>query len=349
VKRLAFAVPGDLATPTGGYAYDRHIVAELGRLGWHVDVLDLGDTFPRPSAAELAGARAQLLAVADDVPIVIDGLAYGVMPEIARAVASRHPLIALVHHPLAFETGLSPSDAARFHASERAALACASAVIASSPSTARLLASEFDVAPDKISVVVPGTEPRPPARGSGGRTVALLAVGSLVPRKGYDILIDALAEIAGLDWRLAIAGDRTRDPATAAAIDGEIERRGLAERIAILGAVDAERLAVLYDEADLFVLASRFEGYGMAFAEALAHGLPLVGTTAGAIPDTVPEGAGMLVPPDDARALAQALRELIENDDARRTLAAGARRAALQLPTWPRSAELFARAVEAIR
>ena len=125
-----------------------------------------------------------------------------------------------------------------------------------------------------------------------------------------------------------------------------LRAHNLGNRVAVLGAVSPERLAELYAGADLFVLASRFEGYGMAYAEAIAHGLPVVGTTAGAIPDTVPAGAGVLVAPDDAAALALALRRLIENPDERRRLATSARAAARQLPTWQDSAKIFSRALE---
>jgi glycosyltransferase involved in cell wall biosynthesis len=161
--------------------------------------------------------------------------------------------------------------------------------------------------------------------------------------------VAALAGLRDLPWHLTIAGDRTRSPATAASLDADILRHGLGDRIAVLGAVADQRLADLHAEADLFVLPSRFEGYGMAFAEAIAHGLPVIGTTAGAIPDTVPDGAGILVPPDDAAALAHALRRLIANASERESLAAAARAAAARLPTWRQSAEEFARAIEAVR
>jgi glycosyltransferase involved in cell wall biosynthesis len=281
--------------------------------------------------------------------MVIDGLAFGAMPEIAAALAPAHPLIALVHHPLALETGLPAAEADRLRDRERAALATASGVIVTSPSTARLLAADYGVAPDDVAIVLPGNEPRTPARGSSDGVVSLLAVGSLVPRKGYDVLVAALADLKDLSWRLAIAGDRSRDTETARRLDADIGRRGLADRIAVLGAVTDARLAELHAQADVFVLASRFEGYGMAFAEAIAHGLPVIGTTAGAIPDTVPAGAGLLVAPDDAAALADALREVIAHPDARRRLAAGARAAAARLPTWRQSAARFAQAIEAMR
>jgi glycosyltransferase involved in cell wall biosynthesis len=161
-------------------------------------------------------------------------------------------------------------------------------------------------------------------------------------RKGYDLLIAALAGLAHLPWRLTIVGDRGRSPETARRLDAEIIRQNLSVRITFTGAVTPAALAALYVAADLFVLPSRFEGYGMAYAEAIAHGLPVVGTTAGAIPETVPAGAGVLVPPDDVEALAAALRPLIEHSEARERLAAGARAVADTLPTWPQSAKLFA-------
>ena len=149
-------------------------------------------------------------------------------------------------------------------------------------------------------------------------------------------------------WRLTIAGDRTRNPAAAARLDTDISAHALGDRVAVLGAVPPERVIELYLASDIFVLASRFEGYGMALAEAIAHGLPVVSTMAGTIPDTMPAGAGLLVPPDDAVAFAQALRRLIRNRAERQRLAANARGAATQLPTWQNSAQLFADAIAAV-
>jgi glycosyltransferase involved in cell wall biosynthesis len=348
VKTAVFVVPGDLATPTGGYAYDRRIIAELSALGWHAQVLDIGEGFPRPTAAARAAAQRRLAALPDGPPIVIDGLAFGVLATEAQALADRLTLVALVHHPLALENGLNAQEAAALRDSERAALPCARHVITTSASTARLLFADYAVAADRLSIVRPGTDrvaaqPRAP-----GAVVDLLAVGSVVPRKGYDILVAALAKVSDLPWRLIIAGDRARGAQTARELDADIARRGLAERITFAGAVAPARLLQLYAAADLFVLPSRFEGYGMAYAEAIAHGVPVVGTQAGAIPDTVPAGAGVLVPPDDVDALATVLRRLIESSSERECLAAGARAAAASFPTWQESAALFARTLEQV-
>jgi glycosyltransferase involved in cell wall biosynthesis len=346
VNALVFAVPGDLATPTGGYAYDRRIIGEMGKLGWDVQVASLGGGFPHPTSEQRAFAAAQLSAIPAARPVVVDGLAYGVLPGIAEKLRQRNPIVALVHHPLALETGLSTLQSAQMRECERAALACARRVIVTSAATARLLASDYGVAQDRLTVVLPGTDRAASARRSNGDIVRLLSVGALVPRKGFDVLIAALATLTDLPWHLTVAGDRTRDPAHAAQLDSDIARHRLGDRVAVLGAVPDSRIADLYGSSDVFVLASHFEGYGMAFAEALAHGLPVIGTTAGAIPDTVPQGAGVLVPPDDAQAMATALRRLIENPAARHEISACARGACASLQSWSDSAKLFAQAIE---
>jgi glycosyltransferase involved in cell wall biosynthesis len=348
VKRFAFAVPGDLATPTGGYAYDRRMIAELGQLGWQIDLLNLGEGFPWPNEATLTSAQTRLLSMPAGCRIVVDGLALGVLPETASQLAGRNPLLALVHHPLALERGILEEQASALRASERAALAAVQGVVVTSTTTARLVASDYGVPVQRIAVARPGNDRVPLAHGSRDGVVRLLSVGAVVPRKGFDVLIAALATLTDLSWRLTIAGDRTRDLNAAAQLDDDIGRHKLGSQIVALGAVSPQRLAALYAEADVFVLASHFEGYGMAYAEAVAHGLPVIGTNAGAIPDTVPPDAGLLVAPGDIPALALVLRRVIGDADLRRSLASAARAAAPQLPTWQHSAEIFARALETL-
>jgi glycosyltransferase involved in cell wall biosynthesis len=286
---------------------------------------------------------------------VIDGLAYGAMPEEAQALREHYPMVALVHHPLALETGLGDAEAAALHKSERAALACARHVIATSVATARLLIADYGVPAERLTVVQPGTDrvaAHESRRSHGSRrsdeALMLLTVGAIVPRKGYDMLVEALARLKDHPWRLVIVGDNTRSPETAARLDEDVARYGLSDRIEIAGPVSTERLAEFYAAADLFVLPSRFEGYGMAYTEAVAHGVPVVGTNAGAIPDTVPPGAGILVPPDDVDALANALRQLIDDAPERERLAAGARAASASFPTWRDSAVLFATVLDGL-
>jgi glycosyltransferase involved in cell wall biosynthesis len=345
VGRVTFAAPGDLATPTGGFVYDRRVIAELERLDWRVDFANLGEGFPWPSRERRQAAEARLAATPAGEPLVIDGLAFGVLPDAAARLCRNHPLIALVHHPLAMESGLSRARAASLRASERAALALTARIVVTSPSTARLLVADYDVPADRIDIAPPGVDPAPAASGSEDGVVRLISVGAVTPRKGYEVLIAALASIADLPWRLAIVGDLGRDPACAARLGAEIRRRGLSERIELLGAVSAKRLDELYLGADLFALASRHEGYGMAFSEAIARGLPVIGTTGGAIPETVPAGAGALVEPGDVEAMAIALRRLIENPGERRRMAGLAREAAREPPRWRDAGAVFARAL----
>ncbi len=326
-REIGFAVPGPLATRTGGYGYDRRLIEELRRRGLPVRHLEWPATFPAPDADALACVARSLAAWPDGSVVIIDGLAYGAMPEQVAAEAKRLRLVALVHHPLAMEPG-APTG---LLASERAALGHASAVITTSAGTAGSLRCDYDVPADRLLVAPPGTDPAPAASCSGAPP-HLLCVGTITPRKGHDTLVAALARIADLDWTCTLAGDVTRAPDFARAIGRRIEASGLATRITMAGEVDD--VGPLYQGADLFVLASRHEGYGMAFAEALAHGLPVVGTSAGAIPALVPQAAGALAPPDDPEALAQALRRLLTDPGARRRAARAARAAGEALPRW---------------
>lgn len=346
VKHVTFAVPGSLDTPTGGYAYDRRIMAELRDLGWEVACLDIGEGFPSPDEATRSAARSLLLKIPAGRPIVLDGLALGVLPDVAAELATRHPLLALVHHPLALEWGLSAGRADALRRSERTALAEVREVVVTSPTTAKLVASDYAVPAERITVARPGSDPAPRSAGSRNQVPHLLSVGAIVPRKGFDVLVAALTTLAELPWRLTIAGDLTRNSNEATKLRASLLRHGLTGRIETPGAVSSAQLALLYDNADLFVLASRFEGYGMAYAEALSHGLPIIGTTAGAIPDTVPPAAGLLVEAGDATALADALRSAISDVDLRHRLSDAAFAAARMLPTWKQSGAIFATALE---
>ena len=276
-RDLVFAVPEDLATPTGGYAYDRRMIAELSRIGWSATVMELGEGFPRPSRRTRAAALKRLSRLPPGRPIVIDGLAMGALPEL-KTLRRSHVLVGLVHHPLAFESGLSAAEAEALRISERTALSAARRVVTTSNTTKRIVMDAYQVSASRITVALPGSDPAPTARGSGETAVVMLSVGAVTSRKGYDVLVAALARLAHLPWRLLIAGDVTRDRVVSTRLAEDIARFGFEARIELLGAVSAQRLQALYDGADLFVLASRFEGYGMAIAEAIARGLPVVAT-----------------------------------------------------------------------
>lgn len=344
---LHLLVPGALDTRTGGYLYDRQIADGLRALGWTVTVHELDAGFPFPSAAALADAARVLKAIPDRATVLIDGLAFGAMPREAAAEADRLRLVALVHHPLAAETGLTADAAAALAASERAALAAARRVIVTSRATAAALAG-YGVARERIAVVEPGTARAPKAAGSTDGTVALLCVATVTPRKGHEVLIRALAALPALPWRLTCAGSLDRDPQTVDRVRALIAAHGLGARVTLAGELDERELAAQYDAADVFVLATEYEGYGMAVAEAVARGLPVIGTPTGAIPDLVSPRSGILVAPGDDAALAAALETMIGRPEARRRFAAETVLRRDRLPSWPVAALRMADALTAV-
>lgn len=340
--RVGFVIPGDLDAPTGGYGYDRRLMSELRARGWEVTHLPLAGAYPEAGPAERAEAAALLAAEPDGARLLIDGLAFGAVFGEMAMEARRLRLVALVHHPLGDESGLASDLARRLIESERRALALASAVVVTSAATARRLVEGFGVAPERITVAPPGTDRA--ARAPGGNTPPrILSIGSLIPRKRHDVLIDALAELADLDWEARIVGSDRMDPACAANLRERVVARGLERRVALPGGVADPRGELT--RADIFALASDYEGYGMAFAEALSQGLPVVACRAGAVADLVPEAAGGLAPPGDARAFAALLRPLIADRRHRALHAEAAWRAGQGLPDW---AETAARVAEAL-
>jgi glycosyltransferase involved in cell wall biosynthesis len=348
VREVAFAIPGDLAAPTGGYAYDRRVMAELRDMGWTIRHVLLPGDFPAPSPASIEATGAAFAELPPKMPVLVDGLAFGALPEDLLAQAGR-TFVALVHHPLGLETGLSPERSHELIARERAALVHASSVIVTSPATAALLAADFGVQPERITTALPGVEKGARSTGSGaGATPQLLAVGSLIPRKGYDVLVEALAEVSDLAWDCRIAGAMDRASDTAVDITRRIRSRGLEDRITLLGGLSDGRISAEYAAADIFVLASHFEGYGMVFAEALSHGLPIVACAGGATAQTVPADAGLLVEPGDWHGFSLALRRLLVDPKERYRRADAAWRHAAALPTWREAAVRIANVLEAL-
>lgn len=344
---VAFAIPGDLQTPTGGYAYDRRVLALLPSYGINPTHVALPGSFPAPSPTDLDETARRLAAVPARAKLLIDGLAYGALP--ARLIDGLdRRVIALVHHPLALETGLSDAQKAELVASETAALARACHVIVTSRSTADSLTADYGVPAARITVAEPGTDPALRSTGTG-TPMQLLAIGAVSARKAYDLLIAALEPLADLDWRLVIAGALDRNLDTVAALRRQIASSPLAERITLAGAVVPATLERFYGSADLFVSPSHYEGYGMVLAEAMARGLPIVCTTGGAAAETVPDAAAIKVPPGDAAALTAALRQALTNRKQRRTMADAAWEAGRRLPTWEETARRIAAAILEIK
>lgn len=352
-RHCSVLLAGDLDTPTGGYRYDRRLVQGLRARGWQVDLLVVDAGFPWPTPAGLAQADAALAALPDGHTVVADGLAFGAMPALAHRHRERLRWLALVHHPLGRETGLSATQRGALLASEADALAAARRIVVTSQATARELQALGWAREAPVDVIEPGVEqparaPQPrPVRAEG---LALLCVATITERKGHRVLVDALAGLQDRAWTLRCAGSLTRDAAAAEALRRTIAAHGLDERVRLLGEVDdAGALARLYAEADAFVLPSHYEGYGMVVTEALAHGLPVITTTGGALADTLPPAAGALVPPGDVPALHAALARLIDDTGWRERAAAAARQVGAALPGWDAAVARFERVLTALQ
>jgi glycosyltransferase involved in cell wall biosynthesis len=341
MTNVTVLVPGDLGTPTGGYTYDRRIVGGLEALGWTVTVAGLDDSFPFPTASARTQASDVLAALPDGALVIVDGLAYGAMPDEAARQASRLRLVALVHHPLAAETGLAATTAARLVDTERRALALAHLVIVTSRATAASLLA-YGVPQGRIRVVEPGTDPAPLTEGTDGTTPELLTVASLTPRKGHETLFRALATLVSLPWHLTCVGSIWRDPAFVHRLRNTLRACEIEDRVTLAGDVGPGGVGDYYRKADVFVLPTQYEGYGMAVAEAVAHGLPVISTPVGGIPEIVGDAAGLLLPPGRVGVLADALALVLTDASVRQRLAEGARQMRTRLPTWETQAARMA-------
>ena len=335
---VTLIVPAPFDTVSGGYAYDRRIVAEMRAEGHAVDVLEVAGDDVAPLLAALP---------ARTIP-VIDGLALPQFADYADALTQR-AAVALVHHPTALETGLGETDRAARHAVEQRLLSCFARVIATSEPTAANLAAAFDVDRERVAVVVPGTDDAPRSSGSGGPACRILSVGALVPRKGHDLLLRALTRLFDLDWHLTIVGTAQRDPAFASSLRALADERGIADRVDFAGEVTDTMLDALWQRADLFALASYWEGYGMAMAEAFKRGIPVVVTGVGAAASLVTLASGVVCPPGDQDQLSKSLRRMIFGAALRCDMAEAAWQLGRTLPDWPTQAKAFASALSFAR
>ena len=343
-----FAIPGDINIRNGGYGYNRQILSRMAENGLVMHHLELPAGLPLASDADFRLAAEQLRQIPASQPVLIDSLGFSSLPRglIADIAA---PLIALVHHPLALEAGLDAGQMAHLRITETEALALAQAVIVTSPYTARILMQDFGVSGAKITVAEPGTARASRVTGSGEGTVQLLAVGSLIPRKGYDVLLDALGALSALDWHLTIIGSPTLDTRHAAHVQERMATEGLSDRVTLLGEMTSSQLDQYYARTDVFVMPSLFEGYGMALTEAMIRGLPILCTTGGASDETVPDGVGIKVPPGEVAPFADGLRALITHPALRRNLAEMSWAHGLTLPSWDESAAKIAGLVKSAK
>ena len=316
--------------PSGGNVYDRRVCRGLAAAGWAVHRHDVPGAWPFPDPAPGDRLDAVLRSVDDDEVVLVDGLVtVGAGPVVVRH-ARRLRLVLLVHMPV-----------------ERATLDAAAAVVVPSPSTREYLVGRHALPDARVHVAEPGVDEAPAARGTstGGQ---LLAVAAVTRGKGLDVLVAALASLTALPWRCTVVGATDLEPAYVRDLRRLADEHGFADRLQLTGPLVGQALEDAYAAADVLVLPSRAETYGMVVAEALAHGLPVVATAVGAVGALLRPGGdggrpGVLVPPDDPDALAAALRDWLADPAFRKRLRAAAQRRRSELPGWSVTVDRVAR------
>ncbi|GHE77419.1 glycosyl transferase [Amycolatopsis deserti] len=339
---MIFILPGDVddpELPSGGNVYDRRLSRELAALGRPVREVAVAGSWPHPSASARAALDRALGSAAPGSLVVIDGLVACGVPEIVVPHAARLRLVVLVHMPLADETGASVA----LDALERATLRAASAVVTPGARTASRLVRHHGLPPERVHVVTPGTDPAPLSSGE-----ELLCVASLTPHKGQDVLVEALAAVADLEWTCRLVGPVRRSPAFAARVRELVARRGLAGRVTITGPLVGAPLAQAYERAGLLVLPSRSETYGMVVTEALARGIPVLTSVETEALGRAADGSvpGIVVPPGEVDALARALRRWLTSPEWRSVLRRAARSRRGELVTWRTAARVMERILD---
>lgn len=342
---VSLIVPKPFDRLSGGTIYDRHMAEGLRAHGHRVDVVEVAVAHPLTGERAQEAAEAAWRSLPSGTRAVVDGLALPAFRQLAGELAFAQAF-GLVHHPTALETGHSDADRQALRDAERTLLPMLSRVIVTSEPTAERLVQDFGVVRDRVTVVLPGTQDAPRSRGSGSGTCHVLSVGTLVPRKGHDLLIQALARLFDLDWRLTIAGSPDRDPVHARSLSALAETLGVANRVTFAGEVADAELEALWQEADVFALATHWEGYGIAIADALKRGLPIAVTSGGAASALMPPEGGIECAPGDLAGFSTALRRLVFSPDLRRWMSDASWAAGKALPDWPTQARAFAHALD---
>jgi glycosyltransferase involved in cell wall biosynthesis len=321
----------DPARPSGGNTFDRVVCSGLAAGGWDVHV-------HAASCPELAGV---VRGIPDDAVVLVDGLLASPAPDVLVPEARRLRLVVLVHMPLGHN---ATDDGVRER--EGAVLSAATSVVTTSAWARRALLELYPLAAERVHVAEPGADAADVAPGTA-TAGALLSVAAVIPGKGHDVLLDALAMLARLRWQCLCVGSLERDPAFAEGLRRRVLDGGLEDRVRFSGPQTGADLARSYGSADVLVLPSRSETYGMVVTEALARGLPVVAAEVGGVPEALGHGAdgtrpGLLVPPDDPAALRDALRAWLEDGDLRRRLRRAARERRASLSRWSTTTSVLA-------
>jgi glycosyltransferase involved in cell wall biosynthesis len=334
----------DPARPSGGNRYDRRVCTGLAALGWTVHEHSVPGAWPRPGEEEHAALARAFERIPDGAVVLLDGLIASAAPETLVPQARRLRQVVLVHMPLGHRPPDDEADAVR--AREREVLAAAAAVITTSAWTRRRLRALYALPADRVHVAEPGVDAAGLAPGTAGGE-ALLCVAAVTPDKGHDVLLDGLATVTDLSWRCACVGSLDRAPEFADGVRRRARDGGLGDRVRFPGPRTGSELDDAYSAADLLVLASHAETYGMVVTEALARGLPILAAEVGGITEALGHGEdgtrpGLLVPPGDPQALGAALRRWLGDAELRGRLRRAARERRAALRGWPATTSVLA-------
>jgi glycosyltransferase involved in cell wall biosynthesis len=346
VNGVSVVVPDGIDDParvSGGNRYDREVCDALRDAGWTVAEIAAPGRWPRPGARSLGSLARSLDAVPDGGLVLVDGLVASAAAAVLVPRAERLRLVVLVHMVFGGDAVAERDEAA--------VLTSARAVVTTSDWTRSRLLDRYGLGPARVHVAPPGSDPAPIGPGTPDGE-HLLCVGTLSSTKGQDVLLAALAAIPGPAWRCTLVGPLDRDPRFVAGLRRQAARAGISDRLRIAGPRTGADLRAEYRSADLLVVPSRTETYGMVVTEALAAGLPVLATEVGGIPEALgrtPAGVpGLLVPPEDAPALRAALVRWLTDADLRRRLRRAALRRRGTLTDWRTTGDRIAAVLAAV-
>jgi glycosyltransferase involved in cell wall biosynthesis len=339
---LHVVLPGDVddpGRPSGGNVYDRRLCDHLAGIGWTVVEHGVSGHWPWAAVSARIALTDVLARIPDGALVLLDGLVASAAPEVVIPEVDRLRLVVLLHMPLG-------QASRQGRPRERAVLSTVASVVTTSHWTREWVLDHYGLSGSRVHVATPGTDTADVATGttSGGE---LLAVGAVTSSKGYDVLLDALALVKDLPWLCTCVGPLDLDPGFVQRLHEHADGAGIARRVGFVGPRAAAGLDASYDRADLLVLASRAETYGMVVTEALARGIPVVASEVGGVPEALgwAGGAssggtrpGLLVPPGDPAALATALRCWLEDAGLRSSMRLAARVRRQALHGWDETA-----------
>ena len=346
---LHFIIKGELDQKTGGYIYDARIIQELRLLGWNITVYSTANSSPGEEGRVAEDLESILSGIEDNEVVILDGLVMGQQPLVLGQHAHRLRMISLLHHPLSEESGLTELEKDRLFHSEKAAVASCIGVITTSDFTSQQL-NNMGVLESIIKTVIPGTDRSPISMGPHKTfSPRFLCVASVIPRKGLDTLVESLSQIMHLDWECICAGSLDRNPGYASTILKMARDKELKGRILFTGECSQSTIDKFYHISSIFVLPSMYEGYGMVLTEAAIRGLPIISTTAGAIPNTLKGINAVLVPPGDTQSLAKAMEQALadETPDSE-GFTIRANQAQKHFPNWKSTTKHFEEAIKTL-